>query len=172
MCFTDHASRIWFPDCSKLAINRKNDNDITIRWHDVIVTFFYVAVFLLSSLVTGPSFMLISLLVLEFWQFIFIRDWPEIQKSEMPLSAIYFHKGLARNPEIRNAPVWVLPNIWRMGELGLPNLARMSLMKSYWMLQNATVTAFSISELLRENQQGVKLATPLPPPSTPHPHPD
>ena len=29
----------------------------------------------------------------------------------------------------------------------------MSLMKYYWMLQNAKVTAFTISELLRENQQ-------------------
>ena len=37
------------------------------------------------------------------------------------------------------------------------------------MLQNARVTAFSISELLRENQQGVKLATPLPP-LPPHTH--
>ena len=27
-------------------------------------------------------------------------------------------------------------------------------MKCYWMLQNAKVTAFTVSELLRENQQG------------------
>ena len=33
--------------------------------HDVIVNFFDVALFLLSSLVTGPSFMSISSLVLE-----------------------------------------------------------------------------------------------------------
>ena len=30
------------------------------------------------------------------------------------------------------------------------------------MLQNAKVTAFAVSELLRENQQGVKLQPPLP----------
>ena len=30
----------------------------------------------------------------------------------------------------------------------------MSLMKSYWVLQNATVTDFNVSEILRENQQG------------------
>ena len=41
---------------------------------------------------------------------------------------------------------------WRM--LGMPNFARMSLIKSYQMLQNASVTAFTISELLRENRQG------------------
>ena len=40
--------------------------------------FFDVVLFLLLSLVTGPSFMSISSLVLELWQFFFIRDW---QKS-------------------------------------------------------------------------------------------
>ena len=59
--------------------------------------FFHVALFLLSGLVTGPSFMSIWSLVLELWQFSFIRD-----------------KGLTRNPEIGNTPVWVLPNIWRL----------------------------------------------------------
>ena len=44
---------------------------------------------------------------------------------------IHFYKELARNVEIRNAPVCVLPTIWRMGKLGLPNLAQMSLMKNY-----------------------------------------
>ena len=27
---------------------------------------------------------------------------------------ISFYKGLTRNPEIRNTPIWVLPNIWRL----------------------------------------------------------
>ena len=27
---------------------------------------------------------------------------------------IFFYKGLTRNPEIRNTPVWVLPNIWTL----------------------------------------------------------
>ena len=30
---------------------------------------------------------------------------------------IFFYKGLTRNPEIRNTPVWVLPNICRLGEV-------------------------------------------------------
>ena len=38
-------------------------------------------------------------------------------------------------------------------ELGIPNLARMSQIKCYRMLQNARVTAFTLSQLLRENQQ-------------------
>ena len=30
---------------------------------------------------------------------------------------IFFYKGLTRNPEIRNTPVWVLLNIWRLGQI-------------------------------------------------------
>ena len=53
------------PDCSKLVKNPKNDNDVTICRHNVIVSVIDVVLFLLSSLVTGPSFMPISSLVLE-----------------------------------------------------------------------------------------------------------
>ena len=95
------------PDCSKLAKNPKNNNDVTIFRHDVNVIFFDVVLFLLSSLVTDPSFMLISSLVLELWQFSFIRDWPEIRKSEIP-------------------PSEFCPISGDWGELWIPNLARMS----------------------------------------------
>ena len=67
-----------------------------ISWHDVIVNFFNVVVFLLSSLITGPSLISISPLVLESWQFSFIT-------------------GLTRNLEIGNSPVLILPSIWRLG---------------------------------------------------------
>ena len=111
--------------------------------------FFDVVLFLLLSLVTGSSFMSISSLVLKLWQFSFIRDWPEIRKSEIP-------------------PSEFCPISGDWGELGIPNLARMSLIKCYWMLQNSSVTAFTVFELLRENHLGgVKLL--LPPPPT---HPD
>ena len=59
--------------------------------------FWKVLLFLLSSLVVAPSFMSISLLVLELWQFTFIRDWPEIQKSKYPVS--------------------VFPNMWRLEQV-------------------------------------------------------
>ena len=108
-------------------------SDMTLSYN-----FFDVILFLLSSLVTGPSFMSISSLVLELWQFSFIRDWPEIRKSEIPPSEF-----------------WQISGDW--GELGIPNLARMSPIKCYWMLQNARVTAFTVFELLKENQQGIKL---------------
>ena len=45
--------------------------------------FFDAVLSLLPSLVTGPIFMSISSLVLKLWQFSFIRDWPEMRKSEI-----------------------------------------------------------------------------------------
>ena len=97
--------------------------------------FFDVVLFLLSILVTGPSFMSISSLVLELLQFSFISDWPEIRKSETPPSEFF-------------------PISEEWGELWVPHLARMSLIECYWMLPNSRVTAFTALELLRENQLG------------------
>ena len=127
-------SKIRPPDCSKLTKNPKNDNKVTIFRYEVLVNFFDVVLFLLSNLVTDLSFMSISSsLVLELWQFPFIRDWPEIRKSEIPLC------------EFR-------PISGDWGKLWIPNLARISLIECYWMLQNSRVTASSVFELLGENQ--------------------
>ena len=87
---------------------------------------FDVVLFLLSRLVTGPSFMSISPLVLELWQLSFIRDWPEIRKSEIP-------------------PSEFCPISGEWGELEIPNLAlTKSLTKCYWILQNGKDTAFTV----------------------------
>ena len=56
--FADSVSGVRSPDCSKLAKNQKNDNDVNFNFFDVVL-------FLLSSLVAGPSFMSISSVVLE-----------------------------------------------------------------------------------------------------------
>ena len=40
-------------------------------------------------------------------------------------------------------------------KLGVPNLAQMSLLIFYGTLQNTRVTACTVSELLRENEQGM-----------------
>ena len=106
---------------------------------------FDVVLFLLSSLVTCPSFMSILGLILEFWQFSFIRDWPEIRKSKIP-------------------PSEFCPISGEWDDLWIPNVSWMSLIKFYGMLQNSRVTAFTVFELLRENQLGGKF--------TPPPHPD
>ena len=124
-------SGIRVKDYSKLATNSKNGNGIKIFWDDVID----VVLFLLSSLVTGPSLMSKSSLVLELWQFLFISDWSEIWKSEIPSSEFCSISG-----------------DW--GKERIPNLARTSLKKCYWILHNARVTAFTVSELLREIQLG------------------
>ena len=99
---------------------------------------FNFIVFLWSILVAGPSFMPISLLVLELLQFLLIRVWPGTRKLEILPSKFC--------PIFRN---------W--SKLGIPSLARMSLTKLFSMLQNSKFTASTLSELLRENQQGVEV---------------
>ena len=71
---------------------------------------FFFLLFLLWNLVTGSSFLSISSLILELRQFSFIRDWLEIQKSETPPSEF-----------------WPISGDW--AKLGIPNLARMPLIK-------------------------------------------
>ena len=94
----------------------------------------FLNVFLLSNLVTSTSFMSISLLVLELWQFSFLKDWSEIWKSQVSWSEF----------------CQILEG-W--DNLGIRNLAWTSLTKCYWMLQNSRITALTVSELLRESHQ-------------------
>ena len=54
--------------------------------------------FFFCGIVTGRNFMSVSLLVLELWQFSFIRDWSGFRKSEIELSEFF-------------------PNIWRLGRI-------------------------------------------------------
>ena len=89
--------------------------------------------FLLSSLVTGPSFRSLSSMFLELWQFSFIRDWPEIRKLEIP-------------------PPEICQIFGNWDELGIPSSEGILLIKFYWMLQNVRLTAFTVSKLLKENQ--------------------
>ena len=100
--------------------------------------FFDVVLLFLLILVTGPTFMWISSLVPELWQFSFLRDWSEIRKSKI-------------------SPPEFCPISGDWSKLWIINLARMSLIECYWMLQNSRVTAFTaftVFELLKENQLG------------------
>ena len=100
--------------------------------------FFDAVLFLLWNLVTGSN-------SCQYYHFF----WSWIQKSEIPTSEFFPISG-------------------EWDELGIPNLARMFLLKSFlWMLQNAIVTAFTVFELLRERQGELKLH--YPPPHT-HTH--
>ena len=135
MKFIDYASRIWLPDCSRLAINWKHDNDVTVCGHDVIVKVFWGCFVSHVKLVTGLNFMSISSVVLELWQFSFLRNWPEIQKLE-----------------ILPSEIWSIFENW--GELRIQNFVQMFLMKFYWMLQSVGLTTFIFSKSLRKKQQG------------------
>ena len=90
---------------------------------------------LLSILVIGSSFMSVSWLVLELWQFPFMKNLQEIGKSEITPSEFF-----------------PIPGDW--DESGIPKLARRFLIKCYWILQNPMVNAFTVSDILRENQHG------------------
>ena len=126
------------PNCPKI---RKMT--MTAQFSKITSTsiFFYPVLFLLWSLVTVPSSMSISSLVLEFWQFSFLRDWPEIWKSQ-------------------TSPSKFCPISGDWGELSIPNWQQMSVIERYWMLQNSRVTALTVFELFNENQlgEGVKLS--------------
>ena len=100
--------------------------------------FFDVALFHLSSLVTGPSIMSISLVVMELRQFSFIRDWAEILKSEIPLSKF-------------------CPISGHWSKSGMPSLTQRSLIKFYWMLQNARVNSFYSFWVINGKQTGSKI---------------
>ena len=101
------------------------DIDITIFQHDNIVKFFSRCFISLVKFSYWSSFMSISSLFLGLWQFSFTRNWPEILKWEIPLFEFF-----------------PISEDW--DELGIPDVAGMSLIKCYWMLQNASVAAFTV----------------------------
>ena len=80
------------PDCSKLAKNPKNDNDVTIFRHDVNVKFFWRC--------------FVSLVKFSYWSKFHVNI---ITGSR--IMTIFFYKGLTRNPEIRNIAVWVMKSL-------------------------------------------------------------
>ena len=136
----NHAPGIRLPVGSKLAINQKKNNDVTICRYDVIVKFFWHChVSFVKFSYWSQS---VSWVVIELRKFWFVTNWPEIRKSEIP--------------SYEFCPI---SGDW--SELGISNLAGMSLMKSYRMSQNARVKICTISELLRENHKWGKI--------TPHP---
>ena len=109
-------------------------SDVTIYRHEVILKIFWRCHVSLVKFSYWSKFHVNIITGSRVTTFFFIRNWPDIS-------------------DIGNTLVWVLHNIWRLGQVGVSNLARMSLVKSYWMLQNFRTTVFAVSELLRESQQ-------------------
>ena len=58
----------------------------------------------------------------------FDMEWPFWSYDNL----LFFYKWLATNPGNGNTPVWVRPISGDWGELGIPNLAQISLIKFHW----------------------------------------
>ena len=114
-------------------MNWKNDNDVPICRHDLIINFFWRC--------------FVFLVKFSYWSKFHVNII-----TGSGVMTIFFCKGLTRNPEIRYTEFCLISR--DSGKFGIPNLAPMSLMKCYRVLQNARVTAFTASELLGKNQQG------------------
>ena len=80
---------------SKLAVNWKNGNDVTVFRHNVIVKFFWHC--------------FVSLV-----KFNYLSKFHVNIITGSAVMTISFYKELTRNPEIGNTPVWILLNIWRL----------------------------------------------------------
>ena len=85
-------------DCSKLAKNLENDNDTTISQHDVNIQFFW--------------HYFVSLVKFSYWSKFCVNII-----TSSGIMTISFYKVLTRNLKIRNTPIWVSPNIWRLGRV-------------------------------------------------------
>ena len=132
-------SRIQPPDCSKLAKTPRNDNDVTIFWHDINIKFFWRFASLVKfsywskfhvNIITGSGVMTIS-----FYKGFFIT---EIRRSKIPPSDFYSISGdwgeqgipsLVSNKVLLNAAkcqgysfyrFWVIKGK-PTGEVNLPN---------------------------------------------------
>ena len=57
---------------------------------------------------------------LTFFSLVKFSYWSKFHVNIITSSGIvtiFFYKGLTRNPEIGNIPVWLLPNIWGLGQV-------------------------------------------------------
>ena len=116
--------------CSELAKNPKNDNDVTIFQHDFLIFFVFLVNF---------------------------SDWFKFHCNFITGSGILtilFYKGLTRNSEIRNTPVWVLPIIWILGWVMYTKFGANVSIECYWILRSTGVTAFTVFVIFRKNQLG------------------
>ena len=132
-------------DCSKLVKNQKMTTTSQFPDMTSMSTFFDVVFF----------FFLVK-----------FSCWSKFHVNTITGSAIMtflFYKGLTRNPEIGNTPVWALPNIWRLGwvmdaKFG-KNVSNRILMKA----AKFQGYSFYYFWVIKENQLGgggVKLAPP------------
>ena len=77
----------------------------------------------------------------------------------------YFYQGLTTNLEIGNTPVWILPNIWRLGWVRDTKSGTDVSKEMLLNAENRGVTTSTVPELLREKQQEGGGRVKLPPSS-------
>ena len=118
------------PDWSLLGKYQWRYN--SLNWHHR--QSFDVIVFFLSGLDIGPSFMLIPSLVVELWQFLFIRD-------------------LSRNLETENPPTWAFPNTCRLRRIRDTKFCTNVSSKNLFNVEKFLVCNINHFWVIRENQQ-------------------
>ena len=94
---TDHASGIRLPDCSKLVLNwkkllwRHHLSNWLHHWYFLTLWYFFVNFRYWFTfhvhIINGPGIII-----------------------------IFVYNGLIRNRKIGNTPIWILSNIWRLGQ--------------------------------------------------------
>ena len=133
------------PDGSKLAKNPKNDNGVTIYRHDINVKFFWRC-FVSPVKLSNSSKFHVNII------------------TGSGIMTIFFYKGLTRNLDIGNTPVWVFPNNWR---LGLVKDTKFGTNISNRILLNAAkfqgYNGYRFWVIKRKPTGGVKLSPPPPP---------
>ena len=129
-------------DCSKLTVNWKNNNGVTIFRYEILKIFGLWIVSLDNFIYWSKSNFNIITSSGVMTIFFFIKYWSEIRILEIPLSEFSQISG-------------------DCDKLRIPSLAQIFLEKCYWKLQNARFRAFIIFELLREKQQGENYLPPI-----------
>ena len=140
--------RVW--DCSQSTIKWKNNNGIIIWGEEVMVKSFWRCCIYLVKFI--------------YWY----KFDANLLTACGAITNFVSKRFDQKSRNGKDPPSEFCPISKNWGKLGLPTLAWVSLMKSYLMLQNAWFTAFTVFELLKENQYGEKNHPRLAPF---HPHP-
>ena len=133
------------------------------KWRKLVIKIKYA---LQSSLIVVKR-LIVVICVSFFWHrrvsLVKFNYWSTFHFNIITGSGVTAIRDLTRNPEIENTPIWVLFNIWRLGQVRDTKLD-INVFNEKWL--NAAkwkVYVFTISELLKENQQwgwGVNIPPP------------
>ena len=80
-------------------------NDFEVCRYKVILSFFDDVAFFLSSLFTVPSYMSVSLLVLELWQFSFIKDWQQTYNHVHNILRLFDGWAIFLSPQVKRSVI-------------------------------------------------------------------